>query len=117
LLTMGQLENMFKSDAFSHSPVELLTLSACETATGDDRSPLGLSGIALKSGARSTLGSLWPLSDRAAKEMLPIFYRQYIIENTSKAEALRKAQVSLIHSSELKHPVFWAPFLLIGNWL
>ena len=108
---------MFKSEKFSHSPVELLTLSACETAVGDDRSPLGLSGVAYKSGARSTLGSLWPVSDEAAQKMLPVFYQALKTSGTSKARALQQAQVELIQSEDLSHPAFWGPFILIGNWL
>ncbi|MDF1881836.1 CHAT domain-containing protein, partial [Sulfurimonas sp. MAG313] len=49
---------------FKQTPIEILSLSACQTAEGDDRSPLGLSGIALKSGARSVLGTLWPVAYR-----------------------------------------------------
>jgi len=53
LMDMNMLEELFKSEAFSDAPVELLTLSACQTAEGNDRAPLGLAGIALKSGVRS----------------------------------------------------------------
>ncbi len=90
-------------------PVELLTLSACQTAEGDDRAPLGLSGIALKARVRSALGSLWPVSDDAAAELMAGLYRNLGQGGASKAEALRQAQ--------LAHPFFWAPFVLVGNWL
>lgn len=117
LLNMNQLESLFKSEQFSDAPVELLTLSACQTAEGDDRSPLGLSGVALKSGARSALGSLWPVSDSAARILLPEFYRNLKQTDRTKAQALQKAQTALLNRKEYRHPAYWAAFILIGNWL
>lgn len=117
VLTMSRLEALFKSEAFSDQPVELLTLSACQTAEGDARSPLGLSGVAIKSGARSALGSLWPVSDEVAQRLLPAFYRQLRESALSKAQALQQAQVQLLQSKRFRHPSLWAPFLLIGNWM
>jgi CHAT domain-containing protein/predicted negative regulator of RcsB-dependent stress response len=117
VLTMSRLEALFKSEAFSDQPVELLTLSACQTAEGDARSPLGLSGVAIKSGARSALGSLWPVSDEVAQRLFPDFYRQLQESDLSKAQALRQAQVRLLQSKRFRHPSLWAPFLLIGNWM
>jgi len=116
LLNMNGLENLFKSESFSDTPVELLTLSACQTAEGDDRSPLGLSGVALRSGARSIMGSLWPVSDNAARTMFPIFYNSMKGSDISKAKALQKSQLALLNDEEMKHPFYWGPFILIGNW-
>lgn len=97
--------------------LELLTLSACQTAVGDERAALGLAGVALKAGARSALASLWYINDEATAQLLVEFYRQLQSANLSKAQALQNAQKSLIHQRHLRHPVYWAPFLLIGNWL
>jgi len=117
LLDMNILGDLFKTGSNTDKPVELLVLSACQTAEGDDRSPLGLSGVALQSGARSILGSLWPVSDDAAKTVFPKFYSKLKDdESLSKAKALQSAQIELIHSKEMGHPFYWAPFILIGNW-
>lgn len=116
LLDMNGLENLFKSELYSDTPVELLTLSACQTAEGDDRSPLGLSGVALRSGARSIMGSLWPVSDNAARTLFPIFYNSMKGSHLSKAKALQQAQLALLKDDEMKHPFYWGAFILVGNW-
>jgi CHAT domain-containing protein len=117
LLTLNGLQSLLKSDQFRKNPIELLSLSACETAEGDDRSPLGISGAAIKARAKSVLGTLWPVEDNAARKAMEKFYRGVATEHLTKAEALRQAQVELIHTDEFAHPLFWAPFVLIGNWL
>lgn len=116
LLTLDSLQSLLKSDQFRKNPIELLTLSACETAEGDDRSPLGISGAAIKARAKSVLGALWPVEDNAARKAMEKFYRGIAADHLSKAEALRNAQIELIHTDEYAHPFYWAPFLLIGNW-
>ncbi len=118
LLDMHRLEQLFRSEAFSDQPVEILTLSACQTAEGDERSPLGLSGVAIRSGARSALGSLWPVADEAAQILLPGFYAQlHQDEQQSKAKALQQAKLDLMQQPQFAHPTFWSAFILIGNWL
>ncbi|MBD2072892.1 CHAT domain-containing protein [Phormidium sp. FACHB-592] len=99
------------------TPIELLVLSACETALGDDRAPLGLAGIALKSGARSTVASLWQVNDNATALLMQRFYQAVATRTVTKAEALQQAQQLLLNNQSLRHPYFWAPFVLIGNWL
>ncbi len=116
-LDMNRLEEMIRPTQLADRPVELITLSACQTAEGDDRSPLGLSGVVLKSGARSALGSLWPVSDNAAQILLPSFYTHLEDAGASKAEALRRAQVELLRESGFRHPFYWSPFILVGAWL
>ncbi|NER37371.1 MAG: CHAT domain-containing protein [Oscillatoria sp. SIO1A7] len=97
--------------------IELLVLSACETAAGDDRAVLGLAGIAVKSGARSTLATLWRVRDESTALFMSEFYKQLQAPGISKAEAVRKAQLALLGSDIYDEPFFWAPFVLIGNWL
>jgi len=92
-------------------------LSACETASGDDRAALGLAGVALKAGARSAVASLWYVSDQAAGDLIIDFYRNLQSGKLSKAQALQAAQRQLIAGLRFSHPAYWAPFLLIGNWL
>ncbi len=100
------------------SPVELLVLSACQTAAGDDRAALGLAGIAVRSGARSTIATLWSVKDESTAQLMVEFYRQLSQSaQIGKAEALRQAQLALRQDSRYQHPFFWAPFVLIGNWL
>ena len=97
--------------------MELLTLSACQTAAGDDRAALGLAGVAVKAGARSALATLWLINDQAAARLVTAFYRQLQDAGVSKAQALRQAQLQLLADRRYQHPGYWAPFLLIGNWL
>ena len=116
-LTMNHLEAYIKPKLLAEKPVELITLSACQTAEGDDRSPLGLTGVALKSGARSVIGSLWPVSDQATPQLLNEFYINLQNAKISKAEALRLAQIKLIKTGDFEHPFYWSAFILVGNWL
>ena len=99
------------------NPIELLVLSACQTATGDKRATLGLAGLAVRSGARSTLATLWSVEDRSTARLMSEFYRELIQTEVSKAEALRQAQLTLLKKSNYQHPFYWAPFILVGNWL
>lgn len=100
------------------TPIELLVLSACETASGDDRAPLGLAGIALKSGARSTIASLWKVNDNATSLLMQRFYRELATRQVTKAVALQRAQRAILDDPLFRrHPYYWAPFVLLGNWL
>lgn len=96
--------------------IELLVLSACKTAKGDERAILGLAGIAVRSGARSTIATLWSVRDKSTSEMMTQFYRILTQTNTTKAQALRQAQLSLLKNPKYKHPYYWSPFILVGNW-
>jgi CHAT domain-containing protein len=116
-LTMNRIEQIMKSQQGRNVSVDLLTLSACSTAQGDDRAALGLGGVAVKAGARSAMGSLWPVQDDATARMIPEFYRQLRNPALSKAEALRNAQLQLLHDPDFQHPAAWSPYLMIGNWL
>ena len=96
---------LIKFSQFRDEPVELLTLSACETAVGDEVAAFGLAGGAVKSGARSVLASLWQVSDEATKELMTEFYRQYFQNSRlTKAQALQIAQKKLIAIEEFNHP-------------
>ncbi len=99
------------------SQIELLVLSACQTALGDNRAALGLAGVAVRSGARSTLATLWSVSDESTVELMSEFYRAIATSEVNKAQALRQAQIAILKNSQFEHPFFWAPFVLIGNWL
>ncbi|MDZ7956945.1 MAG: CHAT domain-containing protein [Aulosira sp. DedQUE10] len=118
-LNVKDFSSVLKSHETSKQGViDLLILSACETASGDNRAALGIAGIAVQSGARSTLATLWSVNDEATAALMIQFYKE-IAQNQKKAEALRNAQLFLL-SGELnprfKHPYYWAPFVLVGNW-
>lgn len=115
-VTMNGLQQLLQLEGVRNRPIDLLTLSACETAEGDDRSPLGIAGAAIKAKAGSVLGSLWPVSDEAAQQVMTGFYHGFVTAGLSKAEALRRAQAALIDDPRLEHPFYWAPFIIVGNW-
>ncbi|GFE69523.1 CHAT domain-containing protein [Chroococcus sp. FPU101] len=98
-------------------PIELLVLSACQTAAGDQRSALGIAGFAVRSGARSTVATLWSVQDQSTASLITRFYFVLNQPQMTKAEALRQAQLTLLRSSQYQHPYYWAPFVLVGNWL
>jgi CHAT domain-containing protein len=111
-----ELASLLKSRE-NKQAIELLVLSACETASGDERAVLGLAGLAVKSGARSTLATLWSVRDTATALLMNQFYDYLGEPGISKAEALRKAQMALIANPDYDQPFFWSPFVLVGNWL
>ena len=116
-LNMDRLNQLIGLYRFRDEPLELLTLSACETAAGDDRAALGLAGLAIKAGARSALATLWFINDEASAILVGEFYRQLTDPSISKAVALQRAQLKLIQDPIYRHPTYWAPFLLLNNWL
>ncbi|MBK7003272.1 MAG: CHAT domain-containing protein [Rhodoferax sp.] len=116
VLNMNGLQAVLMAEKFQKNPIELLAMSACETAEGNDRAPLGLSGAAIKARAKSVLGTLWPVDDIAARTLMEHFYTN-LSSGNSKTQALRQAQLSLLREAPSKHPFYWAPFVLIGNWL
>ncbi len=117
-LTLNQIEDMIRPSQYRGRPVELLTLSACQTAAGDDRAALGLAGVALKAGARSALATLWFVNDESTATLVADFYTRLRDDKTaSKAKALQQAQIKLLSDPRYGHPCYWAPFVMIGNWL
>jgi CHAT domain-containing protein len=146
-LRMKRLETLIRTaKSSSKKPLELLNLSACLTAKGNKRAALGLSGMALKTGASSVIGTLWPATERMGvkkgelstsetaknekgfqpiSELMKKFYERLIQDkNLSKAKALQQAQIDWFREQRKKgesklsdSPYFWAPFVLIGNWL
>jgi len=113
---MDELERLVKSGRLRDEPVELLTLSACRTAAGDDRAALGLAGVAVKAGARSALATLWYVNDEASSLLVAQFYGALAAGAPDKAHALQAAQEWLRADARYRHPGYWAPFLMIGNW-
>jgi CHAT domain-containing protein len=116
-LTMERLDQYVGLFKFRQDPLELLTLSACETAMGDDQAALGLAGVAIKAGARSALATLWSINDKASSALVAEFYRQLSDASVSKAMALQRAQLKMLQGGAYDHPAYWSPFLLLNNWL
>ena len=119
-LTLDKLERLFSLTTVQGKPVDLLTLSACETAVGNERAALGLAGVALRAGVKSAVASLWQVDDEATPAVIIEFYRQLQNPNLSKAKALQQAQIKLLTDDDYihyRHPYYWSAFLLIGNWL
>jgi CHAT domain-containing protein len=125
--------------------VELLTLSACRTAVGDEQVELGFAGLAVQAGVKSALASLWYLSDRGTLALMSGFYQQLRQPDvTIKAEALRRVQIAMLRGQvrqengqlqgveqlggiplppqlaaqgdqDFSHPYYWAGFTMIGS--
>ncbi|MGK7926856.1 MAG: CHAT domain-containing protein, partial [Spirulina sp.] len=121
--------------------IDLLVLSACRTALGDEQAELGFSGLAVMAGVKSALGSLWYVDDEGTLAFMSQFYDRLQTE-TTKAEALRQAQLAMLRGNlqveggklitprggvelppelakigvrNLAHPYYWGAFTLIGN--
>lgn len=116
-ITMDRLSQLVGLQQYRQQPLDLLTLSACETSAEDDRAALGLNGVAVKTGARTALASLWIAEAETTSELISEFYRQLQDPALSKAVALQRAQQKILAQRGHSHPSFWAAFLLINNWM
>jgi CHAT domain-containing protein/tetratricopeptide (TPR) repeat protein len=125
IINLEQLNNLFSNQT---NPPQLLVLSACDTATGDEQVVLGLAGVAIRSGVSSIVATLWSVGDASTAELMSNFYQQLKKSEETKLGALRTAQLSLINSlrenpplAQLEnlppHPYYWSPYVLVGNWL
>lgn len=112
-----KLNQVLQGKVNANRPIELLVLSACQTALGDERAILGLAGVAMRGGAKSTLASLWLVNDEATALLMEKFYQEIAKGNVNKAEALRRAQVAILKSEKFYDPYYWSAFVLVGNWL
>ncbi|MEX0287164.1 MAG: CHAT domain-containing protein [Paracoccaceae bacterium] len=133
------LSEIRQQRAFRFRGVDLLTLSACQTARGGDGSEIdGFGATAQLNGASAVMASLWPVADAATPILMHDFYRGFIEQDLDKAEALRQAQIAMLQGKEVgggaeraaasleeeeqgehpfAHPYFWSAFVLMGNWL
>ena len=143
-LKIPQLQELSNQLGWSTNatPIELLVLSACETAIGDREAELGFAGLAVQAGVKSALASLWYVSDLGTLALMGEFYDQ-LGDTLIKAEALRQTQLEMLQGNvkidnrqvklsngvdlplpkdfpdgtlSLDHPYFWSSFTLIGNW-
>jgi CHAT domain-containing protein len=116
-MSMDQLAGYVGMFKFREKPLELIMLSACETAQGDEQAALGLAGIAIKAGARSAVGTLWKVNDVAASQLVAAFYGRLREPEVSRAAALQDAQRKLLEDWRYRHPGYWSAFVLISDWL
>ncbi|MEH2350687.1 MAG: CHAT domain-containing protein [Nostoc sp.] len=114
-INVKDFDTLFRSHG--KTIVELLVLSACQTAAGDTRAALGLAGAAVRAGARSTIASLWQIDDESTAMFVGAFYQELKTGKISKAEAVHRAQLKLLKHPNYKAPSFWSAYVLIGNWL
>lgn len=144
-LTLGELRTVAAEANWKDTPtVELLVLSACQTALGDNDAELGFTGLAIQSGAKSALGSLWYVSDAGTLGLMLSFY-QSLKTAPIKSAALRQAQMAIINEQvqftddnqlvladgtkidlsgipvdfnpgDITHPFYWSAFTMVGNW-
>lgn len=103
------------------SSTELIVLSACETGLGEVEDGEGVQGLRRSftvAGAHSLLTSLFAVPDEETNQLMVHFYESFI-QGTSKAEAIRQAQLSLIRDRrgvhKAAHPFFWSSFILVGD--
>ncbi|WP_293018496.1 CHAT domain-containing protein [Moorena sp. SIO3I8] len=117
-INVTELKELLQTtDLRQPTPIELLVLSACQTATGDKRAALGIAGVAIEAGARSTLATIWLVDDEVTAVLMNRFYQELTDKSISKAEALNRAQKSILQDPSYEHPYFWAPYIMVGNWL
>ncbi|MBD2166619.1 CHAT domain-containing protein [Calothrix membranacea FACHB-236] len=117
-INVKELSEFLKSrNEVNSTPVELMVLSACQTAKGDNRAILGLAGVAVRSGARSTIATLWAVQDESTAKFMVEFYKHLKKPGIGKAEALRQTQLTFLQDANFQHPYYWSAFVLVGNWL
>jgi CHAT domain-containing protein len=100
-------------------PVELVVLSACNTALGKEIKGEGLVGLTrgfMYAGAKSVMASLWKVDDVATAELMKRLYKKMLKEGMKPAAALRAAQVEMWNQKQWKSPYYWGAFILQGEW-
>jgi CHAT domain-containing protein len=114
-LSLTQLDSLIRRVSGSSELIDLLTLTACETAVGDDRAALGLAGIAIQAGAKSVIASLWSINDATTRDFSQSFYQN--LKTSNKAKALQATQIKMIRTNSIaSRPAYWAPYVLVGSW-
>ncbi|MEL7330714.1 MAG: CHAT domain-containing protein [Cyanobacteria bacterium J06560_2] len=113
-LTFGEIDRLIRSVSSRDEPIELLALTACETAVGDDRAALGIGGVVIRAGAKSAIASLWSINDAITADITGQFYENLVDRNMGKAKALQAAQINMIEAGI--RPSGWSPLIVVGNW-
>ncbi len=113
-LNINEFENLLQTGK-QNQAIELLVLSACDSAEGDNRAVLGIAGVAVKSGAKATVAPLWTVDQDSSNLLVEKFYENLTTKEVSKAKALNLAQRYVLQQSNHISPYHWAPFVLVGN--
>ncbi|UZQ55866.1 CHAT domain-containing protein [Trichothermofontia sichuanensis B231] len=140
-LKLNQLPSWMQALQGQNQPIQMLVLSACRTALGNEQAELGFAGVALGARVKTAIGSLWDVSDAATLGLISDFYR-HLHTAPTKAEALRQAQLAMLHGktrlegdtlrltrqtpialpsdsrtlpAEFRHPYYWSAFTVIGS--
>ena len=116
VIRLSELRDILAENRVRGELLDLLVLSACETAVGDDEASMGLAGAAVQAGALSAIASLWQVDDTGTAELMRQFYAN-LAAGQPRSEALRQAQVSMIRSGgNNADPFIWSAFTLLGAW-
>jgi hypothetical protein len=116
LIPVGELRALIQTAQRRGDQLDLVVLSACQTAVGDDQASMGLAGVSVQAGARSAMASLWVVEDYGTAELMKSFYRAYA-SGAGKSAALRTAQLELLGRGEhMAQPFIWAAFVMLGGW-
>ena len=116
-ISLPELRAMLSTNRLRGQQLQLLVLSACETAVGDDDQAMGLAGAAVEAGAASALASLWEVSDAGTAALMEAFYRHYRA-GEGRARSLQLAQIELARGGDGQwtDPGIWSAFTLVGSW-
>lgn len=115
-LTLSELN---RNPEYAMAGIELVALSACETAIGAEGTGVEVEGMAttvLNRGARTVIASLWSVDDEATRQLMTHFYSKLVTNPAKRAAALREAQVKMLTAEGYSDPFFWAPFNVMGAW-
>ena len=116
VIRLSELRDILAQNRVRGELLDLLVLSACETAVGDDEASMGLAGAAVQAGALSAIASLWQVEDAGTAELMREFYANYRT-GKSRAASLREAQLKLLGGKgNNSDPFIWAAFTLLGAW-
>jgi CHAT domain-containing protein/tetratricopeptide (TPR) repeat protein len=116
LIKAKDLDHILRNNSVTNNTIKLLVLSACQTAVGDHRAILGLAGMAVRAGAKSTLSTLWQINDDSTAKLMVQFYTELQKDGVTTAEALHRAQKALLTQPEYQNPYYWSAYVLVGNW-
>lgn len=116
-ITLPELRAMLSANQLRGEALQLLVLSACETAVGDDDQAMGLAGAAVEAGAASALASLWEVNDAGTAALMEAFYTHYRA-GVGRARALQMAQIDLARGADGQwaDPGIWSAFTMVGSW-
>ncbi|NET73169.1 MAG: CHAT domain-containing protein, partial [Sphaerospermopsis sp. SIO1G2] len=135
--------NQIRELGLNNPPTEMLVLSACRSALGNEEAEIGFAGLAVLAGVKTSVASLWAVGDTGTAALMTKFYES-LKDAPIRADALRQAQVAMAKgevylkdgqlqgiqevgtlpfpqesirqpNQSLAHPYYWAAFTMVGN--